>query len=366
MRWFLWLLAGLAALAGVLFLVGQFFLSNSLSVTRSAAIDRPRAIIFALANDLRVAKEWSPFYAMDPDADYSFTGDGPGRGQEMRWASKSRRVGSGRMTIQESTENEAIESDIVLRDRASLHSNMKLERAEGNSTAVAWSVTAECPSGVTNVLCRYFVNVVLRGAVERELDNGLARLQTLAEQLPDVDFEGMELSREQIAAQPILFVDVTAEQTVAERDAAESDGLSRLNAYFAESNLSPDGAVVRIFPPAQVASRHRSWIVGYPYSGPEPSRFSGGVRPGETPGGSVIRFVHVGPRSQLGQTYLRACAYLLAHRELPYARPGHAPSCDEQPEGVIPWEVVRSRTASPTGGETVERTEVYYPVEERR
>ena len=53
-----------------------------------------------MINDLRIAKEWSPYYARDPDADYAFSGD-PGAGQTMRWVSNVREVGRGRMSIVE-------------------------------------------------------------------------------------------------------------------------------------------------------------------------------------------------------------------------------------------------------------------------
>lgn len=371
MRWSFWLVAVLvlALLAGALFGVGQFLLPNDLAVTRTVQIDRPRATVFALSNDLRTAKEWSPFYAMDPDAEYRFNQVGPGRGQEMRWDSRSRRVGSGHMTIQDSEENVAIKSDLVLRDRARLDSSLRFERTEENDTSVAWTMSGQCLPGWNNVACRYS-NLISRGVIQQELDAGLARLKTLAEQLPDADFEGLELSRETVPEQPILFVDVTAAQTASERDAAERDGRQRLNEYFSGNGIAIEGSVVRIFPPVGDANNIRSWIVGYPYDGQEPARFSGGVRPGRTPGGAVIRFTHNGPREQIGQTYLRACTYLVAHRELPYAAPGAALDCTQQPEGVLPWEVLRSTSAAPnpnTGiAETIEHTEIYYPVEERR
>ena len=86
MKWFLGLLLVVALVLGALFAVGTFLLPNSLEVTRTVTVERPRAAVFAMVNDLRIAKEWSPYYARDPDADYTFSGD-PGEGQTMRWAS---------------------------------------------------------------------------------------------------------------------------------------------------------------------------------------------------------------------------------------------------------------------------------------
>ena len=57
MRWFLGLVLVVALISGALYGVGRFLLPNALEVTRTAAIDRPRAAVFAMSNDLRIAKE---------------------------------------------------------------------------------------------------------------------------------------------------------------------------------------------------------------------------------------------------------------------------------------------------------------------
>src|SRR5689334_18302661 len=110
MRWFLGLVLVIALVCGALYGVGLFLLPNSLAVTRALTINRPRAAVFAMSNDLRIAREWSPFYAQDPDADYGFGGDGPGAGQSMRWSSNNREIGTGRMSIVNSTENQSIDA----------------------------------------------------------------------------------------------------------------------------------------------------------------------------------------------------------------------------------------------------------------
>ena len=77
MRWFLGLVLVIALLTGVLYGVGRFLLPNALEVSRQISIERPRAAVFAMTNDLRIAREWSPYYAKDPDAEYVFSGEGP-------------------------------------------------------------------------------------------------------------------------------------------------------------------------------------------------------------------------------------------------------------------------------------------------
>ena len=118
MKWFFGLVLVIALIAGALYGVGRFLLPNNLEVSRSIVIERPRAAVFAMANDLRIVKEWSPFYALDPDAEYAFSGEEAGPGQMMRWSSSVRQVGNGRMSIVRSVENREVESILELGDRA--------------------------------------------------------------------------------------------------------------------------------------------------------------------------------------------------------------------------------------------------------
>jgi hypothetical protein len=354
MRWFLGLVLVIALLAGVLYGVGRFLLPNALEVTRTVTIERPRAAVFAMSNDLRIAREWSPYYAMDPDADYSFSGDGAGAGQTMRWVSNLREVGSGRISIVSSRENEEIESILELGDRATLNSRFELRNVDGG-TFVSWMVTAQCAEGWINVPCRY-MNLILGGRIQGNLDAGLARLKTLAEQLPNVDFEGYDIVPVPVQPQDVIFVDVsiaTDAPTFADRATAESEGLDALNNYMASTggSITRGGALVRVFPADNgVGGRYR-FSVGYPYTGPAPLRLVG-VRVGQTPGGAALRVEFQGRRSQIGAMYQRLDAYMQAHRIA--VRPGGEA-----------WEIVDLASIADSGhpGDPIERAEIYFPIE---
>lgn len=353
MRWFLGLLLVVALIMGVLFGVGQFLLLNSLSVTRTASIERPRATVFAMVNDLRIAKEWSPYYALDPDAEFSFSADGPGLGQTMRWTSDVRDVGSGRMSITDSTENESVDALVELLDRATFNSHMQFARDQ-RSTSVAWTMSAQCAPGAINVPCRY-MNLIIRSAIERQLDDGLARLKTLAEQLPNVDFEGFSIEQIPVEPREVLFVDVTlakANPTFDDRDAAEREGIASLNNFITASSegLNTDD-IVRVFPLENGIDGRFAFSIGYAYTGAAPTRLIG-VRAGQTPGGAALRVQFTGRRSLIPLMYQRLNAYRLAHRIA-------------LRNGVNAWEVVK-RVDPPTAefpNDPIEHTDIYYPVQ---
>ena len=328
MKWFLGFTLVVALIAGALFSVGYFLLPNELAVTRSVAIERPRATVFAMINDLRIVREWSPFYARDPEAEYAFSGEGPGEGQTMRWTSQIRDVGAGRVSIVESTANESVTTIIEISDKATLNGLLEVSRRSDGGATLAWTVTAACSRGAINVPCRY-MNLVLRGAIERDLDQGLARLKTLAEQLPDVDFEGLQAEVEDVAPTAYVYSPVsTSNRDASQVEAALNTGIGQVQSFMSLNQLVRAGPQMRVTTEWDPAEARMSFRVGYPFSGPMPLTVVG-VQIGQTPSGRALRVRHEGPRSQIPATYARAYAFLQAHRIA-------------LREGGLPWEVVIS------------------------
>ncbi|MBN8608434.1 MAG: SRPBCC family protein [Caulobacterales bacterium] len=347
MRWFLGFLLVVALICGALFGVGQFLLPNDLEVTRSATVERPRAAVFAMVNDLRIAKEWSPYYARDPDADYAFSGE-PGEGQSMRWTSNVREVGAGRMSIVSSSENEEVGSILEIGERATLNSLIEMRREEGG-TLVTWTVTAVCGEGWINVPCRY-MNLILRGMVQSELDSGLARLKTLAEQLPNVDFEGLNPMFDTI--EPQNFVYTTVETSATDLDEitrAETRGVDQVRGFMGDYSLTQAGPLVRVVTDFDTNTNRMSFRVGYPFSGPTPLSVVG-VQLGQTPSGEAMHVLVEGSRAQVRTAYLQMNAYLQAHR-VPMRENGY------------PWEVVHEAPPPAADGSAPQRIEIFIPLQ---
>ena len=343
MKWLLGLVLVIAVIIGALYGVGRFLLLNDLAVTRSIVIERPRASVFAMVNDLRIVKEWSPYYALDPDADYSFSGEDAGPGQTMRWSSNVRQVGDGRMSIVRASENREVETILELGDRATLNTRLTLTPSE-TATSVAWSVTATCGGGAINVPCRY-MNLIVARMIARDLDNGLARLKTLTEQLPDVDFEGLNPVFENIEPQAYVYSPVTTSNQDPEQvEEALSIGVAQVDDFMTRFELTRAGPQMRVTTEWNAAEQRMSFRVGFPFSGPTPLTVVG-VQIGETPSGRALRVLHEGPRSEIRDTYAKTYAYLQAHRIAVR-------------EDGLPWEVVLDG-----GSARIARVEIFVPLE---
>ncbi|MBL8551079.1 MAG: SRPBCC family protein [Hyphomonadaceae bacterium] len=356
MRWFAGLLVVFAAILGGLFAIGYFVLPNTLDVRRSVQIERPRATVFAQVNDLRIAKEWSPVYAADPAANYTFSSDEPGDGQTMRWSSTRRELGAGEQTIIRSMPPVGVDTIVRLGDRAAMNADLRLRPPrDGRNTItnVVWRVSAVCQPGAINVPCRY-VNLLMSREIERNLALGLARLKTMSEQLPDVDFEGLEPEFVTVAPQPYLYSPVSVSLTDDPVELARRVGiameLGRRNAdrTVTESRLVRAGSLLRVT--TQMDDERIAFRIGYPFSGPAPLALAG-EEVGQTPSGPAMRVTHAGPRSGLSLTYARAYAYLRAH---------HIQLRDQG----FPWEVVLTEAADAAANPNADvRIELYYPVQ---
>src|SRR4051794_26683622 len=76
---------------------------STYEVSRSAVIPAPAQDIFPLVNSFREWTKWSPWEAVDPAMERSFSGSESGVGAKYAW-SGNRKAGAGTMEILESDE----------------------------------------------------------------------------------------------------------------------------------------------------------------------------------------------------------------------------------------------------------------------
>src|SRR6185503_15757600 len=74
---------------------------DSFHVIRWVAIKAPPEKVFALVDDFRNWRSWSPWEELDPEMKRTYSGVQSGRGAVYEWAGNGK-VGSGRMEILES------------------------------------------------------------------------------------------------------------------------------------------------------------------------------------------------------------------------------------------------------------------------
>ena len=231
-------------------------------------------------------------------------------------------------------------------ERATLNADMLLRPVEGG-TAVAWTITAECGEGWINVPCRY-MNLILRGMVEKELDSGLGRLKTLAEQLPNVNFEALNPQFDEIAPQMFVYSPVeTVANDPIEISQIEGSAIQDVRNFMNERQLVQAGPMVRVVTEFSLEENRMKFQVGFPFNGPMPLSFRG-VQIGETPSGRAMHVLVEGNSANVQAAYAQMNAYMQAHRIA-----GR--------EGGLPWEVVHQQGAA--DGTVPTRIEIFMPLQ---
>jgi carbon monoxide dehydrogenase subunit G len=115
---------------------------NSFRLQRSITIHAPQEKVFAFINDLHSWESWSDESENDRTAQKNYTGPASGIGAAVEWHG-SGRAASARMTIIESVTPSKVSVNVDWRKPFKAHNlNEFTIRAQGDATAVTWSIQA--------------------------------------------------------------------------------------------------------------------------------------------------------------------------------------------------------------------------------
>lgn len=166
-----------AVLALVLaFVVGGLMLPRASHVERSITTDRPPAQVYAMLNSFKRFNEWSPWYEMEPEAMYTYSGPATGVGAAMAWEGK--KVGSGSQRIVESVTDAKVVNALDFGGSQAVATYALTP--DGRGTRITWSLDSEHGN---NLLSRWF-GLLMERMVGPDFEHGLAKLKTVLEADP--------------------------------------------------------------------------------------------------------------------------------------------------------------------------------------
>ncbi len=169
------LLFAVIALVIVLVIVGALLPAAS-HVERSIVIDAPPEHVFQHANNFRNFNEWSPWYELDPEAEYTFSGPDQGVGAKMAWQSEHDEVGSGSQEIVQSQANELIKVFLDFGDMGVADASYIL-KPQREGTDFTWAFETEHG---WNLVSRY-IGLMMDKWLGPVYEKGLTKLKQVAE-----------------------------------------------------------------------------------------------------------------------------------------------------------------------------------------
>jgi effector-binding domain-containing protein len=302
MRFLKGLLIFIAALVALLVVVA-FFLPKTSHVERSITIDRPPSEVFGVINNIHRFNAWSPWFDLDPNAKYTYSGPSTGVGAKLAWVG-NKDVGSGSQEFVASKPNELLKVQLDFGDMGRPVAELRLAPA-GSGTKVTWTLDQSFEG---SLIGRYF-GLMMDSMVGKDYDKGLAKLKTLVETFPAADISGINGENVDLAAQKIYYVSVgpLALNDMAAIGAAIRGAYVKIGEFLKANNLTMQGAPMTITTSYDGSGWKFDAAVSVAANEVVPS---GDVKAGTTYAGKAVQFTHVGPYEKLGDTVIKAYAWL--------------------------------------------------------
>lgn len=166
----------------IIVIVLGFLLPDKVHVERETVINAPREKVFALISDFEKWDEWSPWANLDPNAKYSFSGNGVG--QKMSWESEQRDVGKGTQEIVVLEPPEKVVTSLAFEGMGVAHATFDLSSAGENATKIVWSLDTNMREGIAlymKPMATYMGMFMMDGMLGKQYEEGLANLKRAAE-----------------------------------------------------------------------------------------------------------------------------------------------------------------------------------------
>jgi hypothetical protein len=153
-----------------------YVLPRHVPVERSIVIDAPAERIFPYVNSLQRTAEWSPWMALDPNVQLTYSGPEEGVGNTLSWTSELASVGNGRQEITASTPDVSVASTLDFGGMGTAEAAIVLV-PEGAGTRVTWGFVGDMGN---NPMGRW-MGLMMDRWVGGDYAKGLANLKALVE-----------------------------------------------------------------------------------------------------------------------------------------------------------------------------------------
>jgi hypothetical protein len=150
---------------------------NDFTVERSIAVQAPAEKIFPLINDFHNWMQWSPWEALDPALQRTYSGNPSGVGSKYAWHG-NKKVGSGAMEVTSASapHQVVIKLDFITPFEAHNITNFTVTPA-GGGASITWTMKGTSPFALKVM----DIFMPMDRMVGKDFEKGLAALKTIAE-----------------------------------------------------------------------------------------------------------------------------------------------------------------------------------------
>ncbi|MEQ1577396.1 MAG: SRPBCC family protein [Hyphomicrobium sp.] len=149
------------------------------NVLRTATIAAAPADVFSHVNEFKKWGAWSPWAKLDPNAKTTFEGPAAGKGAVFGWSGDDK-VGEGKMSIVDSTPNDAINIKLDIMKPFPGTSDVGFTfKPDGGKTIVSWTMTGT--QGMMERAMCLIMGVNMDQMIGADYEKGLASLKAVVE-----------------------------------------------------------------------------------------------------------------------------------------------------------------------------------------
>jgi effector-binding domain-containing protein len=222
----------------LLFAFVSAFLPGKIHVDRSITINAPAAKVFGQVNDLTTWKNWSYWDQIDPNMKSEFEGPSSGAGAIHKWTSENDSVGTGSLTIVESTGPNSITTSLTFEQMTSMGGWTFADSPEGTVATIFMDI--EMP-----FYARIFPGLMMNGWLGKDFEKTLAGLKKHCESLPVETAASWEV--ETLTTSPATAMSIRMTTNMSEISQKLGEAYGKIMESMKKQNLHQSGPVFAIY-----------------------------------------------------------------------------------------------------------------------
>jgi effector-binding domain-containing protein len=221
----------------------SFFLPDKTHAERSIIINRSADVPFALVNDLKSWRKWSPWYDIDSNATWTFSEPSEGTGAYYSWKSEHPKVGNGKITIDESKPFEYIKMSLLFEGMGASGADFYFETIDDTSCKVTWMLDV---THGWNLPSRWF-GIFMDRMIGPDYEKGLAALSSVCDEMPRKEtIAGFDAELKEVPALNVLSMRFSLRPDKVSNDVF-SKSFAALYEVMINKNLEPDGMPMAVY-----------------------------------------------------------------------------------------------------------------------
>lgn len=294
---------GLSLLGLVLLLViVGFFFPAKVTMERSIVINASQESVFRQLNELPLWEGWSPWKAMDPEMKITYSQQTSGTSAWYTW--EGEKAGKGKLTITSSKPFSEVITALEFDGQSGSSASFHITPEANGQSKLVWGFDSDMGS---NPFMR-IMGAIMKGFLEDQYDQGLAKIKELAEKNPVVHVQWKGRTEEpkevEIPEQHYLYVHDTASVGTISQKLGRAYGM--IGEAAAKQKRSIVGAPFGIY--YSESNSHFEFDAAMPVDAAAVN--SGEVKAGKRAKGKALLVSFFGDYSQTPMAHEKAAEYL--------------------------------------------------------